>query len=714
MAHKKFQMDLVGRELKIETGRMARQAGGSVLLTYGGTTILAAATMDKEQRNIDYLPLMVDYEEKFYAAGKIKSGRFMKREGRASDEATLTGRMIDRVLRPLFNKKIRNDIQVVLTVLSFDRENDSDIPALLAASLALGISDIPWDGPVAGLRIGRSSVGETGLRQEWILNPVYEAREKSDIDLIVAGREDRINMIEGRANQAPEDVVLSAIEFTQPHIKKIIQFQKDIIRELKPVKADLALAETDKALVETIQKWLGDKLEKAVFQPEKMARAEDTDNLRRELISALTEGLEKTGADQSAIAGKEKQISEIFEEEIDRIVHQNILKAGAGKERRPDSRKLNEVRQIKCKVGFLPQVHSSALFERGATQALSVVTLGGPGDEQTIENMRMENKKCFMHHYNFPPFCVGEVRPMRGPGRRDIGHGALAEKALLPLIPEKDKFPYTIRLVSEILSSNGSSSMASVSGSSLALMDAGVPIKKHVSGIAMGLMMESPEHYKVLTDIQGPEDHYGDMDCKIAGTDAGVTACQMDVKIEGVTLGILKEVFEGAKKARRHIIKEMEKAIDKPRAELSPYAPRILTVKIDQDKIRKVIGAGGKVINEIIDQTGTKIDIDDDGLVSITAASGSDGEKALQWVKDLVREAKRGEVFKGKVVKIMDFGAFVEILPGQDGLLHISEISNERVNRVDDVLKVGQEIIVKVKDVDNTGRVSLTSKDARK
>ena len=708
MEHKKFSMDLAGRELKIEVGKMATRAGGSVLLTYGGTTVLATATMEKGERNIDYLPLMVDYEEKFYAAGKIKSGRFMKREGRASDEAILTGRMIDRVLRPLFNQKIRNDIQVVLTVLSFDGENDSDIPSLLAASLALGISNIPWNGPVAGFRIGRTSAGESGPAQDLVLNPTYEAREKSDFDLIAAGREGRINMIEGDAKQVPVEVLLSAIEFAQPQIKNVIQFQKDIIEELKPIKADLALPETDKALIEKVQKWLGDKLEKAIFQPENAERMDDANDLKREMIESLAEKLAESGEEKTEIEEKKRQMDEIFEEEINRIVHEGVLKTPDGQEKRPDGRKLDEVREIKCKVGFLPRTHSSALFERGATQALSTVTLGAPGDEQTIESMRMDIKKPFFHHYNFPPFCVGEVRPMRGPGRRDIGHGALAERALLPLIPEREKFPYTIRLVSEILTSNGSSSMASVSGSSLALMDAGVPIKSHISGIAMGLMMESSENYKVLTDIQGPEDHHGDMDCKIAGTKAGVTACQMDVKVDGVTIEMLRDAFAGAKKARLHIISEMEKAISAPREKLSPYAPRILTIKIDPAKIGKVIGPGGKVINEIIAETGAKIDSDDDGLVSITAVNGSDGEEALRRVKDLTREVKMGEIFKGKVVKIADFGAFVEILPGQDGLVHISEISDGRINRVEDILTMGQEVSVKVKDIDNTGRVSLT------
>jgi len=538
MNPKQFKMDWAGRELKVEIGQLAEQANGAVLLTYGETVVLATCVMDSQVREVDYLPLTVDYEEKLYAAGKIKSGRFMKREGRASDEAVLTGRMIDRIIRPGFNQKIRNDIQVILTVLSFDKENDPDIPALIAVSLALAISDIPWDGPMAGLRIGRTSTGENGSKQEWVLNPTYEARQKSDFDLVVAGKEDKINMLEGGANQVSEEVLLSAMEFVQPHLKEIVQWQKKIIKENEPTKAVLAIKEPEPELLKQVKDWLDGKLEKAIFQSTKKERFEELKELEKELLSVLSK--------DDDLREKEIQIKEILEEEVNQLVHRNILKASAGQEKRADGRQLDEVRPIKCQLGLLPRTHGSGLFQRGATQALSVITLGAPGDEQTIEGMEVEYKKHFMHHYNFPPFCTGETGRLGGPGRREIGHGALAERALSPLIPPKEDFPYTIRLVSEILSSNGSSSMASVSGSSLALMDAGVPIKRNVSGVAMGLMMESTEHYRVLTDIQGPEDHHGDMDCKIAGTKEGVTACQMDVKIEGVTLEILKKVFEQA------------------------------------------------------------------------------------------------------------------------------------------------------------------------
>jgi polyribonucleotide nucleotidyltransferase len=701
MKSKQFKTDWAGRELKVEIGQLAGQANGSILLTYGQTAILATCVVDKDVREVDYLPLTVDYEEKLYAAGKIKSGRFMKREGRSSDEAVLTGRMIDRVIRPCFNQDIRNDIQIVLTVLSFDRENDPDIPALIAASLSLGVSDIPWDGLAAGVRIGRSSVGQAGSDQEWILNPTYQAREKSDFDLVVAGKDGKVNMLEGGASQVPEEILLAAIEFAQPHIKQIIEFQEKIVEEVGKDKVDLEIKESDLELVKKAKDWLADKLEKAIYKPDKAERSKDLLLLEKELIAALDD-------EQGS---KQGRIREIFEEEIDKIVHQNILKAANGQEKRPDGRKLDEVRPINAQTAILQRSHGSALFERGTTQALSVVTLGGPDEGQMIDNMEIETTKQFMHHYNFPPYCTGETGRMVGPGRREIGHGALAEKALLPLIPKKEDFPYTIRLVSEILSSNGSSSMASVSGSSLALMDAGVPIKTHISGIAMGLMMESDEHYKILTDIQGPEDHYGDMDCKIAGTKYGVTACQMDVKIGGVTLEILKKTFEQAQSARLSIIEKMEQAIKEPRSSLSSLAPRILTLRIDKEKIRDVIGPGGKVINEIIDQTGAKIDIEDDGLVSITSGDEDAGQKALKWIRDLTREVKPGEVFQGRVTKITDFGAFVEILPGQEGLAHISELAPYRVERVEDVVKTGQIVPVKVKNIDELGRISLTLRD---
>jgi len=698
MKPKQFKTDWAGRELKVEIGQLAGQANGSVLLRYGETTVLATVVIDKDPSNADYMPLSVNYEERFYAAGKIKGSRFIKREGRPSDDSVLTGRMIDRVIRPGFNQKIRNDIQLVVTVLSFDKENDPDIPSLIAASLVLGVSDIPWNGLIGGARIGRSSVGESGPDQEWILNPNYQAREKSDFNLIVAGKNDRINMLESGASQVPEEIILSAIEFANQHIKKIIEFQEDIVKEVGKEKVDLDVKEFDVELVKQVKDYLSDKLETAIYQPDKIERSKDILHLELETIKALDD--EKNN--------NETQIRDIFNEEVDKMVHENIIK----NDKRPDGRKMDEVREINTQVALLERTHGSALFNRGTTQALSIVTLGGPSEGQIIDGLKDDVTKNFMHHYNFPPYSVGETGRIGGPGRREIGHGALAEKALLPLIPDKKDFPYTIRLVSEILSSNGSSSMASISGSSLALMDAGVPIKAHISGIAMGLIMGQGDDYKVLTDIQGPEDHHGDMDLKIAGTKHGVTACQMDVKIEGVSLDVLKNAFKAARDARLGIIENMENTIKEPRKELSPLAPRILTIQIDKDKIRNVIGPGGKIINEIIDKTGVKMDIDDDGVVNITALDESAGKEALEWVKNLTREVKIGEIFNGKVVKIADFGAFVEILPNQEGLVHISELADYHVERVEDIVKMGQVIVVKVKKIDESGRIGLTLKDA--
>jgi polyribonucleotide nucleotidyltransferase len=698
MTPKQFKTDFGGRELKIEIGSLAEQANGAVLATYGGTTVLATCTMSKKPRNVDYLPLTVDYEEKFYAAGKIKSGRFLKREGRASDEAVLTGRMIDRCLRPRFDQRIRNEIQIVLTVLSFDKENDPDIPSLIAASTALSISDIPWDGPIAGARVGR-------LEDKWILNPTYQIREKSDVDLVIAGLNEKINMLEIGAKEVPDETLLAAIDFGYQHLKKLIDFQQEIIQAIKPVKKVLELKEPKPELSQKVKDFLADKLEAVLYEPDKVKREAGMEKLKEELLNFCQEQW-ATNENSEEITS---QVEGLLEEEIDRLVHQNIL----NHEKRPDGRKLDEVRPIFCQTAFLPRTHGSGLFQRGSTQALSIVTLGSPGDEQIIDGMEIETKKRFMHHYNFPPYCTGETGSIRGPGRREIGHGALAERALEPLIPSREKFPYTIRVVSEILSSNGSSSMASVCGSSLALMDAGVPIKAPAAGIAMGLVMASLENYKILTDIQGPEDHHGDMDCKIAGTKNGVTAGQMDVKIEGVSLEILKKVFAQAQQARLFILQEMDKVISQPRPEISPLAPRILTIQIEPSKIREVIGPQGKIINEIIDQTGTKIDIEDNGLVYVTAKDEESGQRAINWIKNLTREAKVGEIFQGKVTKITDFGAFAEILPGQEGLIHISELAPYRVRKVEDVVKVGDIVPVKVKNIDELGRINLSLKEAK-
>lgn len=697
MSLKKFKVDFGGRELTLESGRLAQQANGSILVTYGGTMVLATCVMGKEAIGVDYMPLNVNYEERLYAVGKIKGSRFIKREGRATDEAILTGRMIDRCLRPLFDSRIRNDIQIVLTVLSFDKENDPDIPSLVASSAALLTSNIPWDGPVSGIRVGR-------VNGQLILNPTYKQREEGDMDLVVSGKDNKINMIEAGAKEVSEGDLLSAIEFAQSHIHQINNFQEEIRKSIGIEKVNLEFREINQDLINKVKDFLEGKLEKAIYGAHKAVHGGSLYELRKDLMDYI-----KSTAKEEELMGSQRYAGEIFESEIDHIVHKNVLE----KDMRPDGRKLDEVRQITCDVGILKQTHGSGLFQRGATQALSVVTLGAPSDEQIIDDMEIDTKKRFLHHYNFPPFSVGEAGPMRGPGRREIGHGALAERALLPILPSQIDFPYTIRVVSEILASNGSSSMASVSGSSLALMDTGVPIKENVTGIAMGLIMDSDERYKILTDIQGPEDHHGDMDCKVAGTKNGITACQMDVKVHGITLEIIKETLQNAKRARLEILQTMDAAISHPRAELSPLAPRILTLQVNPEKIGTVIGPQGKTINGIIDKTGAKIDIDDSGLIYITAASKESGEQALALVKDLVREIKTGEIFQGKVVKIMDFGAFIELLPGQDGLLHISELSDKHIKNVEEIVKLNQIVTVKVKSIDTQGRVNLTLKESK-
>jgi polyribonucleotide nucleotidyltransferase len=698
MDKKIFSTQFAGRELKAEFGSLAQQASGSVLLSYGETAVLATVVMSqKPKENCDYLPLTVEYEEKLYAAGKIKGSRFIKREGRAQDEAVVAGRMIDRTIRPRFNQKIRNDVQLVVMVLSFDKENDPDVLGITAASLALATSSISWDGPVAGARIGRAN-------GQLIVNPTFEQRVAGDLDLVVAGTEEKINMMEAGARQVPEEEMLAAIEAGQAAYRELIAFQKKIIAQLNPQKATLEIIEPDSALAAEVKNFLRDKLEEAIYVKEKSTRVNKLSELKQALVDSVQAG-ESAEAEE-----KISQALAIFEEEVDRVVHENILK----KDQRPDGRRLNEVREISCQAAVLSRTHGSALFNRGTTQALSTVTLGSPGDKQIIDGLEEEYKKRFIHHYNFPPFSVGETGFFRGPGRREIGHGALAERSLAVVIPPEEEFPYTIRVVSEILSSNGSSSMASTCGSSLALMDAGVPIKAAVAGIAMGLMLdEKSGGYKVLTDIQGPEDHYGDMDCKVAGTNVGICGLQMDVKIEGVDLAILKDMLLQARQARLHILEQMDKVLAQPRSSLSKFAPRIIIFQIDPEKIREVIGPGGKVINEIIDQTGVKIDIEDSGLVFITSENEEAGQKALDWVKNIVREVKPGEIFQGRVTRIINFGAFVEILPGQEGLVHISELAPYRVGKVDDIVKVGDIIPVKVKNIDEQGRINLSLKDAR-
>jgi polyribonucleotide nucleotidyltransferase len=700
MQLKKFSLQIGGKELKIEVSRLAERTNASVLARMGETVVLVTCVMAKKAREgFDFMPLSVDFEEKFYAAGKIKGSRFIKREGRPSDDAILTGRLIDRALRPLFDQRIRQEIQIVNTVLSFDNENDPDVLSLIASSVALSISDIPWDGPIAGVRVGK-------IENELVLNPDYSQKEKSDFEIIIAGTENKINMLEIKANEIPEEKILEAISFAQPHLNKIISWQKELQKEIGAEKMKISFEETSKEFIAEIKSFLAEHLEKAIFTNSQVNKLSQ---LKEELAYHIKNNLNSDKTSREELKGLMGQAENILDEEINRSIHENILKS----DKRPDGRKLDEVRELICQVDILPRTHGSALFVRGTTQALAITTLGGPGDEQLFETMESEGKKHFMLHYNFPPFSVGETKPLRGPGRREIGHGALAEKSLEPMIPTKENFPYTIRLVSEILASNGSSSMASVCASSMSLMAAGIPIKEPVAGIAMGLILGPNSVSKILTDIQGPEDHHGDMDLKVAGTANGVTGAQMDVKIEGLTIEILTAAFAQAKKARTEILAKMKEAIDKPRADLSPFAPRVYTMQINPEKIRDVIGTGGKIINKIIEETGVEIDIEDSGLIFITAPDKESSEKAISWIESLTREAKPGEIFQGKVTRILDFGAMVEILPEQTGLIHISELAPYRVNKVSDIVKIGDEVTVKVKNIDELGRINLSLKDAQ-
>ncbi|KKS91296.1 MAG: polyribonucleotide nucleotidyltransferase, polyribonucleotide nucleotidyltransferase [Parcubacteria group bacterium GW2011_GWC1_43_12] len=698
MEKKIFSFDFKGRPLKIEIGRLAQQASGSVLLSYGDSVVLATAVMGKRDKaDCNYMPLSVEFEEKLYAAGKIKGSRFIKREGRPQDEAILSGRLIDRTLRPRFDQRIRRDIQIVVSVLSFDKENDPDVLGITAASLALSISDIPWQGPIAAVRVSK-------MDGQYVVNPTYSEREISSLEIVVSGTEDKVNMLEAGAKETSEEEMVEAIKIGQDAYRELIEFQKEVIDSVSPKKAAVELKEADPAFKKKVEEFIAGKLEPAIYIKDKSTQVGELRQINDSLIKMVKE------TETENIQEKIFLAADIVEKETDRIVHKNILE----KDLRPDERKLNEVREITCEAGILPRTHGSALFSRGATQALSTVTLGAPSEKQIIDGLEAEYKKRFLHHYNFPPFSVGETGPFRGPGRREIGHGALAERALSMLIPPEEEFPYTIRLVSEILSSNGSSSMASVCGSSLALMDAGVPIKAAVAGIAMGLIADekNPENCKILTDIQGPEDHYGDMDCKVAGTLTGICAIQMDVKIEGVTPEILGRVFQQAKEARTFILQKMNAVINQPRESLSPFAPRIIIFQINPEKIREVIGPGGKIINQIIDETGVKIDIEDSGMIFITSENQESAQKALEWIKNITHEVKIGEVFQGRVTRIINFGAFVEILPGQEGLVHISELAPYRVRKVDDIVKVGDIIPVKVKNIDDQGRINLSLKEA--
>jgi len=697
----KFKIEIAGRNLEVETGGLAERSSGNVLIKYGDTSIFSVSQLGEEREGLDFFPLTCRYEERYYAAGRIRGSRFLKREGRPSDRSVLTSRIIDRAIRPRFSKDIHREIQIVDICFSYDKKNDPAILGLIGSSLSLLISEIPWQGPVSAVRIGEKD-------NNFILNPTTEEREQGKIDLLLSGIEKDgdiiINMIEAVGNEIDEDLVCKAFDFAKPYLKKIIDFQKEIAQKIGKEKVVFPVAEHDSNIEKEVKEFLTDKLEKAIYQKDSQKRQEDLSNLEKSLIEIIEE---KYIEDEE----KEKKIKDalyFFDKEYGNTLKENILK----NDKRPDGRKIDEVREINTRVNVLPRVHGSGFFSRGLTKALSVTTLGAPGDKQILDEMEIVGKKRFIHYYNFPPYCSGEVKPMRGPGRREIGHGALAEKAIIPLLPKLEDFPYTILTVTEILCSNGSSSMASVSGTSLSLMDAGVPLKSPAAGIAMGIIEGEDGEYKILTDIQGAEDGHGGMDFKVAGTKNGITAIQLDVKIDGISDKMLKEILEKAKKARLEILEKTNKTLAEPRKELSELAPRIYTLKINPDKIGSVIGPGGKIINEIIDTCGVDIDIEDSGEVFITKKEGGDAEKAVKWVEDITREAKVGEIFQGKVKKILDFGAFVEILPGQEGLVHISKFTSARVEKVTDLVNVGDIIPVKVTGIDNTGRIDLSAKDA--
>lgn len=694
-------MEFAGRKLTISTGEFAGQASGSCTVTYGETTVLATATISKTLREgIDYFPLMVDYEEMLYAAGKIKGSRFIKREGRPSDDVILVGRKIDRTIRPLFPKELKNDVQVVLKVLSWDGENSPDVPALIGAAAALHMSEIPWNGPVAGAHVGK-------IDGNLIVNPTYEQRATSPLDVLVACNGEKVIMLETEAHEATEDDVYAAITYGQEELQGVMKLIEQVRADVGKEKIEIASSldeetvEQRKLVAEKVTALIAGKASSVYASQDKVKTKEATRLLNEEVNEALKADNDVTKEGRAYGLG-------LIDDALIEACRELVMKDN----KRIDGRGIDEVRPLSASVGLLPRVHGSGLFNRGETQVLSVVTLAGPGAEQIIDGLEDEYKKRYMHHYNFPGFSVGEVQPNRGAGRREIGHGALAEKAIEPMLPSKEEFPYTIRVVSEVLSSNGSTSQASVCGSSLSLFDAGVPMKKPVAGIAMGLMTgkENPEtDYKILTDIAGTEDHAGDMDFKVAGTSDGITAIQMDTKIDGLTLSMCKTTLENAKKARLHILEVMNKAIAQPN-ELSPNAPRVISIKIDPSKIGDVIGTGGKIINEIIDATGVDIDIDDDGTVMITGNDAAKSQEAKEWVERLTKDVEVGEIYEGPVVRILDFGAFVELFPGKDGMVHISELAQGRTEKVEDVVKVGDVVKVKVIKIDDQGRVNLSIK----
>ncbi len=685
----RHEFDIAGRTMVLETGRLAKQATGAVFARYGDTVVMCTVTASKEPKDLDFFPLTVNYEERYYAVGKIPGG-WIKREGRPSEKAILASRLIDRPIRPLFPEGFRNDVQVVDIVMSVDQDCAPEMVAMIGTSASLSASEVPFQGPIAGVIVGR-------VNGNLIINPTVEQGEASDMHLVVAGTKDAIVMVEAGAKEIPEDIVLEAVLFGHEQIRKIIAEIEVFANMVGVQKREVSLHQVDSALNQAVREFAAEKIKTAVRNPDKLAREAAIED-----VGVLTkqELLEQYPSQEQDI---DEVLHDILKEEVRRaIIHDGI---------RPDGRKLEEIRPISCEVGLLPRAHGSGLFTRGQTQALSVCTLGAMGDEQILDGLGTEESNRYMHHYNFPPFSVGEARPLRAPSRRDIGHGALGERALDPVIPSPEEFPYAIRVVSEILESNGSTSQASICGSTMALMDAGVPIKAPVAGIAMGLVKEGDD-VAILSDIQGLEDHLGDMDFKVAGTAKGVTALQMDIKISGISREIFERALKQAHEGRMFILTKMLAAIQEPRDDLSPFAPRVISVRINPDKIRDVIGPGGRVINKIIDETGVKIDIEQDGRVFISGTDAMGANRARDIVLDLVREVEVGKIYTGKVMRVEKYGAFVEVLPGKEGLVHISQLDVARVNKVEDVCNVGDEITVKVTEIDAQGRLNLSRKEA--
>ncbi|MDR6552768.1 polyribonucleotide nucleotidyltransferase [Paenibacillus qinlingensis] len=686
----RVQMELGGKPFILETGRLAKQANAAVTVRYGDTVVLSTVTASSGPKDLDFFPLTVNYEERLYAVGKIPGG-FIKREGRPSEKAILASRLTDRPIRPLFPEGFRNDVQIVSIVMSVDQECPPEMAAMIGTSAALAISDVPFNGPVGGVIVGR-------VDGQFVINPTGEVAEKSDLHLTVAGTKDAIMMVEAGAKEVSEEVVLEAIMFGHDEIRKIVATIEDLVEQVGKPKMEVKLHAVDAEVNSAVREFAQARLVDAIKIAEKHARQEAIDVVNTDAVAHFTALYVET---PGLLGDVKETLYDIVKEEVRRLITHDKV--------RPDGRKPEEIRPIECDVNLLPRTHGSGLFTRGQTQALSICTLGALGDVQILDGLDLTETKRFMHHYNFPPFSVGEARPLRPPGRREIGHGALGERAIEPIIPNEVEFPYTIRLVSEVLESNGSTSQASICASVLALMDAGVPIKAPVAGIAMGLIKDG-DHFSILSDIQGMEDHLGDMDFKVAGTAEGITALQMDIKIDGIDRNILQQSLQQAKEGRLHILGKMVSRISTPNKSLSQYAPKILTMNINPDKIRDVIGAGGKIINKIIEETGVKIDIEQDGRVFIASSNQEMNEKARSIIEGIVREVIVGETYLGTVKRVEKFGAFVEILPGKEGLVHISQISTERVAKVEDVVNVGDQITVKVTEIDQQGRVNLSRK----